>query len=392
MAQISWNQISEDLESAGNLTGSLDITGSLTLNGEAIGGDSTINYISASDTQSLSEIEVQDFDNNVGIDFTGGKLKFTFGSPTNPSSLNASLSGFLTNRFNKVTDAYTVNVSWNNGGYNLISASLFEGTTLLNEVGTGTSLSFSTTTSGSHTYSVQYTASSPLDNSLYHATDTVTGTISKTDPGNPSVSTTPTVQLGGSSNQIEQGATGSIAFTTAYGSSNGWDQVSLTSSPVNTPIQVTGSATGSSSISITATAQYESPSGDNDPQLNRTKTRTVTFSKIRSLRHGAAADTAFTHAELENLADWDSSLGGDIGTIVKGDTTPSGNTIDITWSGDKYHYIVYDNSRSDLTNITTGGFGVLGQFSKTTVGDYKVYRTDTLQAGGSGTTISYVLS
>lgn len=391
MAQISWKQISEELSGNGSLTGSLDVSGSINLNGEAL-GDQSINYITGSDTQSLSQIEVQDFDNNVGIDFTGGKLKFTFGTPTNPSSLNASLSGFLTNRFNKIEDSYTVNASWNNGGYNLISASLFEGTTKLAEVGSGTSLSYSATTSGSHTYTVQYTASSPLDSSLYNTTDTVTGTISKTEPGNPSISSTPTVQLGASSNQIEQGATGSIAFSTSYGSSNSWEQVSLSSSPENTPIQITGSATGSSTISITATAQYQSPSGDNDPQLNRTKTATTNYTKIRSLRHGAAADTAFTQSELENLANWDSTLGGSIGTIVKGDTNPSGNTITITWSGDKYHYIVFDSSRSNLSNITTNGFGVLGQFTVSTVGSYKVYRTNSLQAGGSGTSITYVLS
>lgn len=391
MAQISWKQISEELSGNGSLTGSLDVSGSINLNGEAL-GDQSINYITGSDTQSLSQIEVQDFDNNVGIDFTGGKLKFTFGTPTNPSSLNASLSGFLTNRFNKIEDSYTVNASWNNGGYNLISASLFEGTTKLAEVGSGTSLSYSATTSGSHTYTVQYTASSPLDSSLYNTTDTVTGTISKTEPGNPSISSTPTVQLGASSNQIEQGATGSIAFSTSYGSSNSWEQVSLSSSPENTPIQVTGSATGSSTISITATAQYQSPSGDNDPQLNRTKTATTNYTKIRSLRHGASADTAFTQSELENLANWDTTLGGSIGTIVKGDTNPSGNTITITWSGDKYHYIVFDSSRSNLSNITTNGFGVLGQFTVSTVGSYKVYRTNSLQAGGSGTSITYVLS
>ena len=40
----------------------------------------------------------------------------------------------------------------------------------------------------------------------------------------------------------------------------------------------------------------------------------------------------------------------------------------------------------------TSGFGVLGQFTLTTVGDYKIYRTTTLQAGGAGSSITYNLT
>ena len=69
-----------------------------------------------------------------------------------------------------------------------------------------------------------------------------------------------------------------------------------------------------------------------------------------------------------------------------------GDSLTISWSGDKYHYIVYDSSRSNLSNITTSGFGVLGQFSVTTIGQYKVYKTNTLQAGGGGSSITYDLT
>jgi hypothetical protein len=89
---------------------------------------------------------------------------------------------------------------------------------------------------------------------------------------------------------------------------------------------------------------------------------------------------------------WDTGLGGTIGTIAKGTTNPSGQSVTITWTGDKYHYIIYDSARANLSNITTGGFGVLSAFSVTTVGNYKVYRTNTLQAGGAGTSITYVLT
>jgi len=348
-----------------------------------------IDYISGSDTTLLSEIEVLDYDNNVATVFQDGKLKFIFGEPAIPASLNVSISGFNTDRFNRQLDSYSINASWGNGGYTLISASLYKGSTLLTEVGTGTSLSFSENTSGSHSYTLHYTASSPLDGNIYTGTDSISGNLNKSQPSSPSINSTPTVQLGASSNQIEQGATGTIDFTTTYGSANNWEEVSLVSTPAVSPIVVSG---GSSSESILVTANYRSPDGLNDPQLTTSRSSSRTYSKIRSVRFGASAVGTFTQAELEDLASWDTSLGGDIGTIDKGNTNPSGDSVTIAWSGDKYHYIIFDASRSNLSNITTSGFGILGSFTVTIVGDYKIYKTNTLQAGGAGSSITYTLA
>jgi hypothetical protein len=350
-----------------------------------------INYVTNS-IQNLTGIEVADYSADVAVTFVNGTLKFIFGTPATPTSVAASLSGFVTDRFNKVTDTYDINASWNNQGYTLVSASLYEGSTLLTQVGSGTSLTYNTTTSGSHTYRLEYTASSPLDNSLYKTSTTTTGTVSKINPGNPTLSTTPTVQLGATSNQIEQGATGSITFTSSSASpSNSWNLTSVTTN-VTTPYYVTGSATGSTPISITATANYASPSGDNNPDLTTTSTATTTYTKIRSLRYGASAATSFTAGELENIGAWDTTLGGTVGTISKGTTTASGQSVTISWTGDKYHYIVFNGSLANLTNITTSGFGVLSSFVVTTVGQYKVYKTTTLQAGGAGSSITYTLT
>jgi hypothetical protein len=350
-----------------------------------------INYVTNS-VQNLTGIEVADFDSNTAVTFTNGVLKFIFGTPTAPTSVAASLSGFATDRFNKITDAYSVNGTWSNQGYTLVSASLYEGATLLAQVGSGTSLTYSTTTSGSHTYQLQYTASSPLDNSLYTTSTTTTGTLSKSNPASPTLSATPSVQLGYTSNQIEQGATGSITFTSSSANpSNSWNLTSVTTN-TTTPYYVTGSATGSTSISITATANYASTAGDNSPDLTTTSTATTTYTKIRSLRYGASTATSFTATELENIGAWDTTLGGTIGTIAKGTTTASGQSVTISWTGDKFHYIVFNSSLSNLTNITTGGFGVFGSFTVTTVGQYKVYKIGTLQAGGAGSSITYVLT
>lgn len=348
-----------------------------------------IDYVSGSDTTLLSQIEVLDYDNNVATVFQNGKLKFIFGEPALPTSLNASIGGFSTDRFNKQLDSYSVNASWSNGGYTLISASLYEGSTLLTKVGTGTSLSFDQNTSGSHSYTLYYTASSPLDGNIHTNTDYISGNLSKSQPTSPSISSTATVELGASSNQIEQGAVGAISFTSAYGSANGWTEVSLVDTPNTSPFTV---SRDSSLETITTVANYESPIGSNDPQITTSRTTSTNYSKIRSLRFGASAAVSFTQAELETLSNWDTTLGGGIGTINKGTTNPNGQSVTIVWSGDKYHYIVFDSSRSNLSNITTSGFGVLGSFSVTTVGDYKIYKSNTLQAGGASSSITYNLT
>jgi epidermal growth factor receptor substrate 15 len=350
-----------------------------------------IQYVTNS-VQNLTGIEVADYSSDVAVTFVNGTLKFIFGTPLAPTSVAASTSGFATDRFNNVTDTYSVNGTWNNQGYTLVSASLYEGATLLTQVGSGTSLTYNTTTSGSHTYRLEYTASSPLDDTIYKTSTTTTGTVSKSNPANPTLTPTATIQLGVTSNQIEQGATGSISFTSSSANpSNGWNLTSVTTN-VTSPYSVTGSATGSTSISITATANYASPTGENVPDTTTTSTATTTYTKIRSLRYGASTATSFTAGELENIGAWDTTLGGTIGTIAKGTVTASGQSVTITHTGDKYHYIVFNSSLSNLTNITTGGFGVFSSFAVTTVGQYKVYKSTTLQAGGAGKSWTYILT
>jgi hypothetical protein len=354
-----------------------------------------VTYVSASNNP-LSEIEVADYDSNVAVTYVNGRLKFIFGTPTTPSAPVASFnSTFITDRFNQVTDPYTVTGTIAVGGYTLISASLYEGGVLLTSTGSNaTQLTYSTTTSGSHTYVLHVTASSPLDNSLNIQSASLSGTLSKTNPGAPTITPTATVQLGSTSNQIEQGATGSISFVSASGTANDWVHV-FTSTNVTSPIFVTGSATGSSSITTTATSYYSSSGvlgADNSPALITQSINSFTYTKIRSLRYGASTATSFTSTQLEDLAAWDTTLGGTVGTVSKGTTTASGQTLTITWTGDKYHYIAFNSSLASLTNITTGGFGVFSSFTLTTVGQYKVYRSNTLQAGGAGTSITYVLT
>ena len=354
---------------------------------------SSIKYDSGSGViTGLDEIKINDFDDNVGVTFQNSKLTLTFGSPATPSISSFFNSGFLTDRFNQVLDSYSTIGNWDNGGYTFVEASILQGSTVLSTTTTpgSTNLTLPQSTAGSQSYTLIYTGSSPLDGSEYKLSSTATSNLSKSNPGLPSISDTVTIQLGDTNNQFEQGAVGSIAFSTNYGASNGWDQVSITNTPSSSPISVTGG--GSTGITIQSVAEYQSPTGENSPQLSTSRTATRTFSKIRSVRYGASTAASFTQTELEDLGSWDTTLGGTIGTIDKGNTNPSGDTLTITWSGDKYQYIIYDGNRSDLTGIATSGFGVIGQFTKSTVGDYTVYRTNVLQAGGSGASITYNLT
>ena len=379
------------------VTGSLTVTAGIT--GSLLGNASTatlsnILYVTNSN-QSLSQIEVADYSADVAVTFTNGKLKFIFGTPTAPTTPSPSFSStFSTDRFNKVLDDYTITNTLNVNGYTLISASLYEDNILVANTGTGTTLTYNTTTSGSHTYLLAVTSSSPLDQTLSKLSATLVGTLAKASPGSPTITATPNVQFGAASYQIEQGATGSITFTSASGTTNSWVHV-FTSTNVSSPIFVTGSATGSTSIAATATSYYSSSGvlgADNSPALTNTSTATFTYTKIRSLRYGATATTSFTSTQLENLATWDTALGGTVGTVSKGTTTASGQTLTITWTGDKYHYIVFDSSLPSLTSISTSNFNVISDYTLTTVGQYKVYRINTLQAGGTSTSITYTLT
>jgi len=259
---------------------------------------------------------------------------------------------------------------------------------LLAQTGAGTTLRYNTTTSGSHTYRLEVTASSPLDATINRQSATVTGTLNKIAPTPPTISATPNVQLGASNNQIEQGATGTISFTSAYGSSNGYTQVSLvnsTTSPITVP-------SGNTGIAITATANYTSPGTDNVPTDTPSIQSTPTvYSKIISVRYGASVATSYTQAQLENLALWDTTLGGTIGTIAKGAINPvSAGTFNLVMNGGNYGYIVVDSTYTLTGILNTGAFDSndLNEFTRTVVGPYAVYRTNALK----GNTIPYRLT
>lgn len=353
----------------------------------------SIVYVTSSN-YSLSEIEVQDYSNDVAVTFNNGRLKFIFGVPVSQSISSFTFNGtFLTDRFNKVLDIYTASATWANNGYNLIAANIFENGNLLATTSNGTTLDFSTNESGSHTYLLQVTASSPLDSSIKVVSSSLAGTLSKSNPGNPTLTVTPTVQLGASSNQIEQGATGSISFISASGTANSWVH-NFTSTNVDSPVFVTGSATGSSAISITATSYYSSSGvggSDNNPPLTTTTSTTTTYTKIRSVRYASSATSSFTQQQIENLSIWASSLGATeiTGSIAKGTIIPNNYQFTINTTA-QYIYIIIDSSYTltGILNVNNSNANDINVFTSTVIGNYRVYRSNNL----SSTSILYKLT
>ena len=335
----------------------------------------------------ISSIEVADFDNNVAVTYVNGNLKFVFGTPLVPSAPQISFSGFNTDRFNLQTDNYTVTASWAVGGYSLVRASMVDLSTGTEVASTtsGTSLPFNTTTSGNQSYRIAVTASSPLDGTINTQIATTTGgTLSKVLPSIPVLTPTADVQLGTTSG-IERGATGSISFTAAYGASNNeWERVSLVSSSAS-PITVTATNTPS----VTLTANYQSPAGTNSPTATTSRGASLSYSRIRSVRYGASALEEFNSGQLQDLALWDTTLGGSIGTIVKGTINPNNYQFTVVTSGN-YIYIVIDNNYTltGIINVNNSNANDLPVFSYTLVDGYKVYRSN----NESATSILYKLT
>ena len=356
------------------------------------------------DEGSIKQIQIYDYSDSVAATYNlgDGLLKFIFGIPDLPNP-TFTINDFDTNRFNKVLDSYSITGSFNLGGYTLISASLFTGSVLIAATNTGTALSASFNTSGSQLYRLEVTSSNPANGTELRQTvnnSSSLTTLVKTQPAVPSLTATPNVQLGVySSNRIEQGATGSISFTADYASSDaGWTRVSLTTSSVS-PFYVTGSQTGSADIVLWATASYTS-GPDNDPARSLLRTSQVRYTKVRSIRYGASELTfgASSRSDLENLTLWDTSLGGSIGTIT-GNTSATNLSFTIDWTGQKYHYIIFDSLFGTIKNLSVNGQNAtVSQYFPTIVttsspgSQYIIYRTASLTKVTGASAYVYVIT
>ena len=242
----------------------------------------------------------------------------------------------------KTTEISKIEVvgTWNIGAYSLISASLFEGSTLLANTGVGSSITVPQTTSGSHTYRLELTSSNPIDGSISKQSDTVTGNLLKSQPINPLITSTADVFLG-TNGGIEVGSTGSITYTGSVlnPTSNDWIfQVSQISNNypyaplTNGVLQISGSFlienyAEDQAFSFRCESDYSSLTL-NSPVLPTTvNSTTENYNRIRSLRFGAfiEAHTSSLESNLYNLGDFLKS-----GSIYKGTSNPNNQNISHT--------------------------------------------------------------
>ena len=75
-------------------------------------------------SSSLLNLIIKDFSNNVSINVDNGNLELTFGSPSEPSISDLSVDDFDENRFDLVSDSYTLTPQFNLNGTTFIKGML----------------------------------------------------------------------------------------------------------------------------------------------------------------------------------------------------------------------------------------------------------------------------
>ena len=180
-----------------------------------------------------------------------------------------------------------------------------------------------------------------------------------------------------STSAIERGVTGDATYTSASSATlRGWTETNVTNNKSGNTITFT--ATGDPA-NLTVTGNYNS-NGLGTPTTTAVSDDKA-FSRIISLRYAAfpsghfTSNLAPTEAELLDLADWTDNGGTlDFNTI-----NPNNENFTVSWTGDKYIYIVMDDAYT-LTEINIGILNQIGSFTTNTVGGYRFYVTTDIQS------------
>jgi hypothetical protein len=342
------------------------------------GSSGTIHYIDTANNDNVSDlrnIKIYDYDtvNSVNFNGTDQTLTLILGTP-NPPTATIAVSGFETDRFSLEQDSYIVQSSWNSTTYNIVRTTLYEDiiTVFDNTVMTGivSPISENRTTSGSHNYTFIIQSRNPVTDALSTSTATITRTIAKSDPGNPTLTVTQTGLIYGFDNYtIENGDEGTLNYNVNYGTLNRWLPVTKYVDPVS-PVTVTATAP----VTLQGTAIYISPPNAEPVDIIKTKYVTNIYTRVKSLRIGISTEPISYYtdnggANLLNLEDWN-------GIIYKDTINPNGQTVSITVPAgqSRYLYIVMDANYS-LTQLIEGGLGngILGFNTYVTDNGYRIY-------------------
>ena len=380
-------------------TGKLFKTGSY---GGGGGGGSNVDFNVDGTTGILTNLNIVDDAGDVATSLVNGTLTITFGTPAQPSAGATSVANFDDDRFNQETDDYTIGWSYNVNTTTFDEGWLQRSPTNTNSFTNIYSFSNNTTSVnvnsstlsdyriGEHKFRIKLkTILANGESSGWKYGSSVTVTLDKDDPGgnatyNKSYSINPSAARVSGTSNIEEGTNdgdslGTVTFTPVNNTPlNGWTNLGWN----NSPTSVTSVDTDPSSIPVdlnatsggnTGTRYQHFDSGDlNDPVDYYHDQGYGSYSRIRSFRFGASTKTSWTTAEIQDLTAWPGTI--NYGTNMR----TTGFTVDPT--GGKYIYIIYSNSQSNLTAIdTTAGTPQFDIFTKTNVGNYKVYRTNLIQ-------------
>ncbi len=93
------------------------------------GNVTTFQTQSNSNSSSLSNLIIKDFSNDVTVNINNGTLELVFGSPSLPTISDISINNFNTNRFNLITNSYTLTPQFDLNGTTFIKGMLSSSTT-----------------------------------------------------------------------------------------------------------------------------------------------------------------------------------------------------------------------------------------------------------------------
>ena len=402
--------------------------------GSGGGGSSTTYQTGSSEilTQ-LTNLKIIDFDSNVSVisDPITGELTLQFGTPATPIlsllSIPTSTSDgtgnttFNTNRFSGpdldgtphdstfvIDQNYRMEFTYTTASSNtfksasiladvngveteiLSTTSYGEGSAQIFNISNASSTHLNYFHSGSHSFKGKVTVVLE-DGSLFTTSSAATAaTINKGNPSLPGYSISYNL-LGGSayiSNNgsnttdiiIELGATGSANYDGTYGAiDNGWTRTSISPSSA-----ILGITTTSTTDFNNAVANYNSNNKGTDTGTGATTvvmTSDKNVSRIASLRYGALAAGTFsnnispTEAELLDILNWTNSGG----TVDFQNTNPNNDNFTVSWTGDKFIYIIMDDAFT-LDEINIGVLNQIGSFTTGTTTNYRFYVTTDIQA------------
>jgi Flp pilus assembly pilin Flp len=350
----------------------------------------TTSYATSSTAQAvnLTKLIINDYSDDVSVISTNGVLQLTFGSPRLPYFSAFNSIGFNSNRFNRETQDYELNIVYDLRGNSFVkgelSASTFNQSTQAYESSIGVTTfsnsgkiainsSLASYQSGSHIFTAKLIATDAVSGNPVTATETLDLRLNKLTPSDPTINfNNINVNALLEDLEIEVGAVGNIDFQLIEGDSQGWNAAIPHNSSFDSTIIV--GATGT--IETGEIEEYWTSGQLNDPVLTYTGSVSESWDRVRSLRFKSDVNGALpTQEELEIVANWGGTIKTGFNTISEIESVTMNFTPTNQIEGE-FIFIVYDDSRGLLSSIknVSSTYEEISMFDHYDAGAYRVYR------------------